>query len=74
MTLGHNKDIGRIVTQLLASSEIDAQTEARRIVDHLTILGFEDYRAILSVEQPPKPEHDGWIEAEESPGRPLAMK
>jgi len=50
--LGHNEEIREILTAAFGSTEPKAIAQAKRIIDYLTRLGFENYRSLETIEHP----------------------
>jgi len=60
LTLGHNEDVPRILDAIYATGDAGAVSIAEKIIDHLTKLGFENFRTISQTQRkPPQPGKDG---------------
>lgn len=51
LTLGHDENIPRILASLYSTGDAEAIGLAENIIDHLTKLGFENYRTIPQVQR-----------------------
>jgi hypothetical protein len=67
LTLGHNEDIPRILEAIYSTGDISAIGIAEQTIDHLTKLGFENFRTLSQTQRRlPEPGKDT-LSADRSP-------